>query len=96
MIGLKGGEGVEKHGNILGMPYDFRMPTLGRIRERMWNPDDPRVITPRVFGAGWTINFATLRKKSKVGFVIALAATALIYLNGVRGIYRKLTGSGKK
>ncbi len=83
---------MELHGKLLGMPYDFRVPTLGRIKERMWNPDDPRVVVPRVFGAGWTINFATLREKSRVGFYIALAVTALIYLNGIRGMYKKLAG----
>ena len=86
---------MEKHGRILGVPYDLRFPTPARIKERMWNPADPRVITPRVFGAGWTINFATLREKSKVGFVIALAATALVYLRGIHKLYKKLAGSGK-
>jgi hypothetical protein len=81
---------VEKHGKILGVPYDFRPPTLARIRERMWNREDPRVITPRVFGAGWTINFAALREKSKVGFAVAIAATAFIYINGARSLYKKL------
>lgn len=87
---------MEKHGKMLGVPYDFRMPTLGRIKERMWNPDDPRVLTPRVFGAGWTVNLATLREKSTVGFVVALAVMSLIYLNGARKIYGKLAGRKEK
>lgn len=81
---------MEKYGKFLGVPYDFRFPTPARIKERMWNPEDPRVITPRVYGAGWTINFATLKEKNKAAFAIALAATALIYLNGIRRLYRKL------
>ncbi|MBN2028265.1 MAG: hypothetical protein JW854_16060 [Actinobacteria bacterium] len=81
---------MEKYGKILGMPYDFRIPTPARIKERMWNPDDPRVIMPRVFGAGWTINFATLREKNKTLFVIALVAFALMYLNGIRGLYKRV------
>ncbi|RJP26900.1 MAG: hypothetical protein C4536_14950 [Actinobacteria bacterium] len=85
---------MEKYGKILGVPYDLRLPTPARIRERMWNPDDPRIVTPRVFGAGWTINFATLREKSKVGFVIALVITSLIYLNGVHKLYKKLKRDG--
>ena len=44
-------------GVFYGIPYDFRVPTPERIRERLWNPDDPRVLTPMVFGAGWSINF---------------------------------------
>jgi NhaP-type Na+/H+ or K+/H+ antiporter len=90
---------VEKTGKILGVPYDFRFPTPARIKERMWNLDDPRVITPRVFGAGWTINFATLREKNQVAFVIALVVTALIYINGLHKLCKKLArfrgGSGK-
>lgn len=80
---------MDKHGRILGVPYDLRFPTPARIRERMWNPDDPRVITPRVFGAGWTVNFATLREKSKAGFYAALAAYALIFLKGASGLCGK-------
>ncbi len=83
---------MEKYGKILGVPYDFRMPTPARIKERMWNPGDPRVITPRVFGAGWTINFATLKEKNRAAFVIALAATALIYINAARKLYRRVKG----
>ena len=81
---------MEKYGKILGVPYDLRFPTPARIKERMWNPDDPRVIVPRVFGAGWTINLATLREKSMVGFFIALAVMSLIYLNGLFKLFKKL------
>jgi hypothetical protein len=45
-------------GNVLGVPYDFRPPTPRRFINAMWNPDDPRLFTPRPFGVGWTINFA--------------------------------------
>jgi hypothetical protein len=46
-------------GEVLGVvPYDFRMPTLDRVRERWWNPDEPRLFVPQVFGVGWTINLA--------------------------------------
>ncbi|MEW6554637.1 MAG: DUF5808 domain-containing protein [Actinomycetota bacterium] len=87
---------MERYGKFLGVPYDLRFPTPSRIRERMWNPGDPRVIVPRVFGAGWTVNFATLREKSTAGFYAALAAFALIYLNGLYKIYKKLAGLRKK
>lgn len=39
------------------VPYDFRRPTLDRLRERLWAPEDPHVMTPQVFGVGWTVNF---------------------------------------
>jgi len=29
---------------------------VARHRLRYWNPDDPRLFTPKVFGAGWTVN----------------------------------------
>ncbi|MCF4120973.1 DUF5808 domain-containing protein [Antribacter sp. KLBMP9083] len=38
------------------VPYDFRVPTLARIRERLWNPEGEHFVGPRVFGVGWTIN----------------------------------------
>jgi hypothetical protein len=49
-----------KHGSFLGIPYDWRRPTRARIRARLWNPDEPKLFVPRVFGWGWTINFARL------------------------------------
>lgn len=41
---------------FLGMPHDWRRPTLERAKSRMWNPNDPRLFPPKSFGAGWTIN----------------------------------------
>ena len=46
----------KSHGSYYGIPFDFRIPTVDRVQQRMWNPNDPRVITPTVFGAGWSIN----------------------------------------
>ena len=43
-------------GRFLTVPYDFRMPTLERVRRRWWNPEDSRVFTPHVFGVGWSLN----------------------------------------
>jgi hypothetical protein len=48
-------------GTVVGIvPYDFRMPTIERARSRWWNPDEPRLFVPQVFGVGWTINVARL------------------------------------
>ena len=45
------------NGRVLGfIPYDFRPPSLERIRASLWNPDDPHVLTSQVFGVGWSIN----------------------------------------
>jgi hypothetical protein len=48
-------------GTVVGfVPYDFRVPTVERMRSRWWNPTDPRLFVPNVFGVGWTINAARL------------------------------------
>lgn len=51
------------HGRVLGVPYDFRLPTVDRLRARLWNSDDERVIVPQVVGIGWTINLYQLRRR---------------------------------
>jgi hypothetical protein len=38
------------------MPYDFRKPTVSRTESRYWNAQDSRLLTPKVYGIGWTIN----------------------------------------
>jgi hypothetical protein len=47
-------------GKFLGIPYDWRRPTGERVRSRLWNPSEPRLLVPKVYGWGWTINFARL------------------------------------
>jgi hypothetical protein len=47
-------------GRVLGMPYDLRPPTGARVAARWWDPLNPHVIVPRVFGLGWTINLAAV------------------------------------
>ncbi len=49
-------EDREWNGVVVGfVPYDFRVPTAERIKERFWNPEGG-LISPRVFGVGWTLN----------------------------------------
>ena len=43
-------------GELLGMPYDLRPPTRARFQQRCWNPDEPRLFTPHVFGWGYSVN----------------------------------------
>jgi hypothetical protein len=45
-----------RKGTFLGVAYDWRAPTLARVRERVWNPADRRIFTPKELGWGWTIN----------------------------------------
>jgi hypothetical protein len=49
----------ERHWNgvVVGfVPYDFRVPTAARVKERFWDPEAAHLINPRVFGVGWTLN----------------------------------------
>jgi hypothetical protein len=43
-------------GRWLRLPYDWRRPTRRRLRERAWNPDDPRLLTPKTYGWGLGVN----------------------------------------
>jgi hypothetical protein len=45
------------HGVVAGfVPYDFRVPTIARLRERVWAPEDEHLLNPHPFGVGWTLN----------------------------------------
>jgi hypothetical protein len=48
-------------GRIAGIvPYDLRRPTVARLRQRVWNTDDRRIVVPTAFGVGWTVNVGGL------------------------------------
>ena len=48
-------------GRIAGIiPYDLRRPTVARLRQRVWNTDDQRIVVPTAFGVGWTLNVGGL------------------------------------
>ncbi len=49
-----------KTGTFLGIPYDWRRPTVARAKSCWWNADDRRLFTPKSFGWGWDINLARL------------------------------------
>jgi hypothetical protein len=52
------------HGKVAGVvPYDFRLPTLERLREAYWNPDSDEVFSERVFGVGWAVNIPVAARK---------------------------------
>ena len=51
------------HGKLGIIPYDFRIPTLERLKEAYWNPYESRIFSPEVFGIGWAINFCALLEK---------------------------------
>jgi hypothetical protein len=48
------------NGEVAGfIPYDFRPPSMDRVRSRWWDPSAP-LIQPQVFGVGWTLNLGRL------------------------------------
>ena len=50
------------HGKVFDLiPYDFRPPTVERVRSTYWNPGGP-VLSRKVFGVGWTPNFGALSR----------------------------------
>jgi hypothetical protein len=51
---------MSKSGTFLRVPYDWRRPTSARIKQRWWNPSERRLFVPKVFGWGFSINFARL------------------------------------
>jgi hypothetical protein len=42
-------------GTVMGVPYDFRPPTAGRLKDAWWNKD-AGLITRMPWGMGWTLN----------------------------------------
>lgn len=58
------------HGTILGIPYDFRLPTIERARAAVWSEESDHLLSPHVFGVGWTVNVGrvyALLKQLKTG-----------------------------
>jgi hypothetical protein len=54
------------NGKVGFIPYDFRMPTLQRLKEGYWNPDSTNIFSSEVFGVGWAINFYALLEKMRI------------------------------
>lgn len=52
-----------KQGRFLGMPYDFTVPTVSKIKSRLWSPSDPEILKPDIFGWGYSINFGAIAAK---------------------------------
>jgi len=44
------------------VPYDFRMPTVERIKSTFWDPNGT-IVANRVFGVGWTVNLGAVVAK---------------------------------
>lgn len=55
--GLRIGEG-----NIFGIPYSFRIPSMDNVRERYWNADG-KLVAPPVLGVGFAPNLPAIGRK---------------------------------
>lgn len=67
--GLEGPEPMDPaapQGRILGMPYDFRPITDERVRSHIWDPTNPKLWVPKLWGAGWTVNLGALAVKLRL------------------------------
>ena len=52
------------HGKVAGaVPYDFRKPTLERLRAAYWDPSTDQVFSEMVFGVGWVVNIPVAARK---------------------------------
>jgi Family of unknown function (DUF5808) len=52
----------KKTGRFLGMPYDWRRRSE---RKDTSKPDDSRLLVPKKFGWGYTINLAALKRRRR-------------------------------
>jgi hypothetical protein len=72
------------HGKVAGVvPYDFRVPTLDRLRSAYWDPSSDVVFTDRVFGVGWAVNLPVAARK--------LAALAEQYADASRSLRSRVS-----
>ncbi len=56
----------EPQGHFLGIPYDWRRPTVARVKSRWWNDDDSRILTPKSFGWGYDLNVAQVLRRLRL------------------------------
>ncbi len=78
------------HGKIAGLiPYDFRMPTMERIKDTYWNPHG-WVLTPQVIGVGWTINFHALLENLGVLKTVASEENFLMPTQSIKEVMKQV------
>lgn len=60
-LGVRREQGTsETLGHVLGLPVDVRGTTDPHVRSRVFDPSDPRMVVPRVLGAGWRLNYGAV------------------------------------
>ncbi|WP_248895309.1 DUF5808 domain-containing protein [Haloplanus halobius] len=60
-------------GTILGVPYNFERPSLGRLLSAHWKPGEGMVVE-KPFGIGYTLNLANWRS-----WLVVLVAGVLLW-----------------
>ncbi|WP_049927607.1 DUF5808 domain-containing protein [Halopiger goleimassiliensis] len=58
-------------GEILGVPYNFERPSLGRMLSSYWQPGKGMLVE-KPFGVGYTLNLANWRSWVVIGVAGAL------------------------
>jgi hypothetical protein len=56
----------KRTGKFLGVPYDWRRPTVARAKSRWWNDDDSRIFTPKTYGWGYDVNLAQVLRRLRL------------------------------
>jgi hypothetical protein len=62
-----------KSGELLGIPYNFERPSIGRMLGAYWRPGEGMLVE-KPFGIGYTLNLASWRSW------IVLAVAAVLFL----------------
>jgi len=70
---------MRKQETFLGIPYDWRPFSLERFKSSIWNKKDHRVLVPRSFGWGYTINFYELLHHRKGMFIGIVTIVVLLF-----------------
>lgn len=45
---------------VFGIPVETRGPVSAEVRSRVWDPANPRLFMPRLFGVGWSVNLGAV------------------------------------
>ena len=53
----------DKRGTFLRMPYDLEWATPERLRRSVWDPADRRILTPKVYGWGYSLNLHAMARR---------------------------------
>ncbi|ELZ04175.1 MULTISPECIES: DUF5808 domain-containing protein [Natrialba] len=60
-------------GEILGVPYNFERPSIGRMLSSYWQPGEGMLVE-KPFGVGYTLNLANWRS-----WIVVVVAGALLW-----------------